>query len=314
MKTLKILFAIAIATSIASCGSSESNQNNGGEEALNGTIKIDGSSTVYPVSEAVAEEFRAEAPEVQVTIGSSGSGAGFKKFARGETDISDASRAIKESEINSCTDAGIQFTEVTVAYDGLAVFVNKDNDWISSMTVQDLKKLWQPESEGVLTRWNQLNPEWPDEEIHLFGPSTAHGTYDYFTEEIMGESGSSRSDYTACADYNVMVQGVSTDKYALGYVGLAYVESNADALKVVAIDNGNGPILPNKETVSQGTYVPLGRSLFMYVKTASMQRPEVKAFVNFYLDHAAELAEDVGYIKLPAEMYSQQKEKLNAAQ
>ncbi len=314
MKTLKILFAIAIATSIASCGSSESNQNNGGEEALNGTIKIDGSSTVYPISEAVAEEFRAEAPEVQVTIGSSGSGAGFKKFARGETDISDASRAIKESEINSCTDAGIQFTEVTVAYDGLAVFVNKDNDWISSMTVQDLKKLWQPESEGVLTRWNQLNPEWPDEEIHLFGPSTAHGTYDYFTEEIMGESGSSRSDYTACADYNVMVQGVSTDKYALGYVGLAYVESNADALKVVAIDNGNGPILPNKETVSQGTYVPLGRSLFMYVKTASMQRPEVKAFVNFYLDHAAELAEDVGYIKLPAEMYSQQKEKLNAAQ
>lgn len=312
MKTLKILFAIAIATSIASCGSNESNDNKGGEEALSGTIKIDGSSTVYPISEAVAEEFRAEAPDVKVTIGSSGSGAGFKKFARGETDISDASRAIKESEVAACKEAGIDFTEITVAYDGLAVFVNKDNDWLSSITVADLKKLWEPEAENVITRWNQLNPEWPDAEIHLFGPSTAHGTYDYFTEEIMGESGSSRSDYTACADYNVMVQGVSTDKYALGYVGLAFVESNADALKIVSVDNGNGPILPSKETVSQGTYTPLGRSLFMYIKNESMKRPEVKAFVNFYLDNAAELAEDVGYIKLPAEMYTQQKEQLNA--
>ncbi len=312
MKTLKILFAIAIATSIASCGSNESNDSNGGEEALSGTIMIDGSSTVYPISEAVAEEFRAEAPDVKVTIGSSGSGAGFKKFARGETDISDASRAIKESEVAACKEAGIDFTEITVAYDGLAVFVNKDNDWLSTITVADLKKLWEPEAEDVITRWNQLNPEWPDAEIHLFGPSTAHGTYDYFTEEIMGESGSSRSDYTACADYNVMVQGVSTDKYALGYVGLAFVESNADALKIVAVDNGNGPVLPSKETVSQGTYTPLGRSLYMYVKNESMKRPEVKAFVNFYLNNAAELAEDVGYIKLPAEMYKQQIEQLNA--
>lgn len=292
---------------VASCsGTNKSGDGEGAGNALSGNVLIDGSSTVYPLSEAVAEEFRAVAPEVRVTIGSSGTGAGFKKFARNETDISDASRAIKDIEKKTLKDAGIDYTEITVAYDGLAVFTNKANDWISSITVDQLKMIWEPAAEGKITRWNQINSNWPDEEIHLYGPSTAHGTYDYFTEEIVGESGASRGDYTAAADYNALIQGVSTDKYALGYVALAYVTENADKLNLLGVDNGNGPVIPNDVTVANGTYSPLSRPLFIYVKNSSLAKPEVKTFVDYYLKNAAKLSEDVGYIALPQKMYTDQ--------
>ncbi len=309
--TLALLLAAAAWTGACSGSSNQSNSNEN-EAQLSGTIKIDGSSTVYPVSEAVAEDFRDVQPDVRVTIGASGTGAGFKKFARGETDISDASRAIKDSEKQTLVDKGIEYLELTIAYDGLAIVVNRENDWLNTITVDQLRKIWEPESQGNVTRWNQVNPSWPDAEMHLFGPSTAHGTYDYFTEEIMGESGHSRGDFTACADYNVLVQGVGSDINALGYVGLAYYLENQDKLKLVAVDNGNGPVVPNDETVSNGTYSPLARSLYLYVKKSAAQRTEVAVFVTYYLEHAAELATEVGYIALPEEEYTRQLEAFRA--
>lgn len=309
----KAIFATTIMFAMISCGgnSETTEENTSNETALSGEIKIDGSSTVYPITEAVAEEYRSEAPDVKVTIGSSGSGAGFKKFIRKETDISDASRAIKDEEVASCKEAGIAFTEITVAYDGLAIIANKENDWLNDITTEELKKIWEPAAQGVITKWNQINSEWPNEEIHLYGPSTAHGTYDYFTEEINGESGASRGDFTACADYNVLVQGVSTDKYALGYVGLAFVEENADKLKLIGVDGGNGAVKPSAETVGNSTYSPLSRPLFIYVNNEALARPEVKSFVDYYINNAATLSKEVGYVALPAEKYEEQKNKLN---
>lgn len=284
-----------------SCGSGES-ENTTGEVVLSGSVSMDGSSTVYPLSEAIAEEFRSVAPEVQVSIGSSGSGAGFKKFARGESDISNASRAIKQKEIDACIEANILYHELRVALDGIAIVVNKDNDWIESITVDELKMIWSPDSK--VSKWSDIRAEWPNEDIDLFGPSTAHGTYDFFTEEIVGEAGASRSDYNAVSDYNVAVQGISNNKYALGYFGLAYYTENSDKLKLVAVDNGNGPVLPSLETVGDGSYSPLARPLFIYVNAASMNRPEVRTYVEFYLNHAAEMSKAVGYIPLPAEEYA----------
>lgn len=308
----KIILGVAIVFGFASCGGNteKTGEENSGEKTLSGDIKIDGSSTVFPITEAVAEEFRSEAANVKVTIGSSGSGAGFKKFIRKEIDISDASRGIKDKEVASCKEAGVDFTELTVAYDGLAIIANKENDWLSDITIEDLKKIWEPAAQEVITKWSQVNPEWPDEEIHLYGPSTAHGTYDYFTDEINGESGASRGDFTACADYNVLVQGVSTDKYALGYVGLAFVEENADKLKLIGVDSGTGAIKPTSETVGNGTYSPLSRPLFIYVNNEALNRVEVKTFVDFYMENAGELSKEVGYVALPAEKYEAEKNKL----
>ncbi len=307
MKTNSLLFA-ALVLIFSSCGGNK-NQHS---EKLNGTIKIDGSSTVYPITEAVAEEFRANEPNIQVTIGISGTGGGFKKFSRGETDISDASRPIKQKEIDNCKENGITYEKLVVAYDGLAVLINPDNDWVDHLTIDELKKLWEPAAQGVITKWSQLREGWPDEEIHLFGPGVASGTYDYFTEAVCGESGSSRGDFTASEDDNVLVQGIAGDKYGLGFFGLAYYEENMDKLKLVAIDGGNGPVEPSIETVSDGTYSPLSRPLFVYINCTAAKKAEVQQFVHFYLDNAASLSLDVGYVPLPADKYKTEKAKLNA--
>ena len=264
MKTNALLTLLLGATLIFSaCGSDKGKSSEGDSEQLSGSISIDGSSTVYPLSEAVAEEFRGEQPDVKVTIGSSGSGAGFKKFARGETDISDASRAIKESEVQACHDNNINFQEIRVALDGIAIVVNPENDWVETLTTEELKKIWEPNS--PVKQWSDIRPEWPKEDITLYGPSTAHGTYDFFTEEIVGESGASRPDYNAVADYNVAVQGISTDKYSLGYFGLAYYTENEGKLKLVPWIMAMARVYPSLETVGDGTYKPLARPLFIYV-------------------------------------------------
>lgn len=294
------LLTISTIVILAACGGNSSQKS----EKLSGDINIDGSSTVYPVTEAVAEEFRKEFPDVKVAIGSSGTGAGFKKFARGETDISDASRPIKEVEKKACEESNISYEELMVALDGISIMVNPENTWIDSITVDELKKIWEPESK--ITKWSDINPEWPAEDIHLYGPNTAHGTYDFFTEAILGEAGSSRTDYNAVADYNVGIQGISSDKYALGYFGLAYYEENKDKLKLVGVDNGNGAIKPSLETVKDGTYAPLSRPLFIYINSAAVKKNEVVKFVNYYIENAGELAKEVGYIPLPKSEYEEQ--------
>ena len=285
--------------------------------AAKGRIAIDGSSTVYPITEAVAEEFQKENPGVRVTVGISGTGGGFKRFGRGETDISDASRPIKPSEAELAGKNGVEYIELPVAFDGLAVMVNPQNTWCDHMTVAELKKLWEPAAQGKITRWNQIRPGWPDKEIHLFGPGTDSGTFDYFTEVICGKAQSSRGDFTSSEDDNVLVQGIASDRLALGYFGLAYYEHNKDRLKLVAINdgnpsNGNGPILPTSETVENGTYQPLARPIFIYVNKKSAARPEVEAFIRFYLENAPELSREVGYIPLPGEAYRSAAERFES--
>lgn len=283
-----------------------------GDTSLSGTIQIDGSSTVYPITEAVAEEFRAEAPNTKVTVGVSGTGGGMKKFTRGEIDIVNASRSITAAEDSLAKANNIAHMGFPVAYDGLTVVVHPENDWVNEITVSELKKIWEPAAQGTITRWNQIRPEWPDQEFRLYGPGVESGTYDYFTEAVVGKSHSSRGDYTASEDDNVLVQGVSTDPNALGFFGFAYYEENQNKLKVVPVDdqndsNGQGPILPSLETVKDGSYAPLSRPLFIYVNSKAAARPEVVQFVNFYLDNAGALSQEVGYIPLPTEKYQEQK-------
>ena len=267
-------------------------------------IKIDGSSTVYPITEAVAEEFqKAKKGTVKVTVGISGTGGGFKKFSRGETDISDASRPITQKEIEACKEAGIQYIELPVAYDGLAVMVNPKNTWVTSMTVAQLKRIWEPAAQGKVTKWSYVNSAWPDVPLKLYGPGVDSGTFDYFTEAIVGTSRASRGDFTASEDDNVLVQGIASDKGGLGYFGYAYYAENTDKLKLVAIDNGKGPVLPSEKTVMNGTYHPLSRPIFIYVNKKSAQRPEVKEFVEFYLKNAPTLVKQVKYIPLPDKAY-----------
>ena len=280
------------------------------EEAkgLEGEVKLDGSSTVYPISEAVAEDFKVTNPNVNVSVGESGTGGGFKKFMRAEIDISDASRPIKASEDSGCKTAGIEYIELPISYDGLAIVVNKENTWLNKITVKELKKMWEPAAQKKITKWNQINPQWPNDEIHLFGAGTQSGTFDYFTEAVVGKSKECRGDYTASEDDNVLVQGIAGDKNALGFFGLAYYEGNKDKLKLVAVDdekteNGDGGILPSKETVQNGTYQPLSRPLFIYVNKQATERAEVKAFAEFYIHNAAKLSEEVGYVALPAAAY-----------
>jgi len=304
---------MSLALVIGACGNKKEQKVAGSDAAkLTGSISIDGSSTVFPVTEAVAEEFRAVQPDVQVTIGVSGTGGGFQKFSRGETNISNASRPIKDKEIAACEENNITYLGLEVAYDGLAVVVNPENTWVDSFTVEELKKIWEPAAQGKIMKWNQIRPEWPNEEIHLYGPGVASGTFDYFTEAINGKSGSSRGDYTASEDDHVLVQGIAGDKYALGFFGLAYYEESKDKLSLIGVHNGTEVVKPTLETVSNGTYSPLSRPLFIYVNSTSMKQPEVIEFINFYLDNAAELSEDVGYIKLPTELYAKQKENFKA--
>ncbi|MBC8052221.1 MAG: PstS family phosphate ABC transporter substrate-binding protein [Sphingobacteriaceae bacterium] len=295
-----VLFIVLIAF-LASCGGGDSSKSSGDQK---GEIKIDGSSTVYPLSEAVSEEYRAAESGVRVTVGESGTGGGFKKFSRGEIDINDASRPITVEEIELCTQGGIEFIELPVAYDGLAVVVNKANTFVDHLTVAELKKIWEPEAQGKIKTWNQIRASFPNEPINLYGAGTASGTYDYFTEAIVGKAKSSRGDYNASEDDNVLVKGVSSDKNALGYFGLAYFENNSDKLKLVPISaDGKPGVLPTQETVSNGTYAPLSRPEFIYVNAKSADRPEVKSFIAFYLENAQTLAKEIGSVPLKAEVY-----------
>ena len=281
-------------------------------KAENKIIKIDGSSTIYPITEAVAEEFqKAKKGSIRVTVGISGTGGGFKKFCRGETDISDASRPILKKEIDVCKEQNIEYIELPVAYDGLAVMVNPKNTWVSSLTVADLKKMWEPAAQETIRKWNQVRPEWPNAPLKLFGPGADSGTFDYFTEAIAGKSKSSRGDFTASEDDNVLVQGIAGDKNALGYFGLAYYEENKSRLKVVPVVNPatNKEVTPSLQTVMDGTYSPLSRPLFIYINKASLSRPEVKEFVNYYLKNADKLTKQVKYVPLPENAYKLAQER-----
>jgi phosphate transport system substrate-binding protein len=271
-------------------------------------IEVDGSSTVYPITEAVAEEFQKLNPDVKVVVGISGTGGGFKRFGAGETAVSNASRPIKSKEVEVCKTNGVNYIELAVAYDGLAVMVNLENTWVDKLTVAELKMMWDPNSQQTITKWSQIRAGFPDKELRLFGPGTDSGTFDYFTEAVCGKAGACRGDFTASEDDNVLVQGVSSDSLALGYFGLAYYEQNKDKLKMIPIDdendkNGKGAILPSLETVRDGSYQPLSRPLYIYVNTQSMQKKEVAAFVEFYIKNAAKLSTEVGYIPLPDSMY-----------
>jgi phosphate transport system substrate-binding protein len=297
--------ALVSATTAAACGggSSESAASN----AAPAIIQLDGSSTVFPISEAVAEEFQKANPNIRVTVGISGTGGGFQKFCRGETDISDASRPIRPTEIETCQKAGIEYIELPIAYDGLAVVVNPKNTWATSVTVAELKTLWSPDAQGKVLRWNQVRSSWPNREVRLFGAGVDSGTYDYFTEAVVGKEGASRGDFTSSEDDNVLVQGVSSDELALGFLPFAYVEQNHDKLKLVPVDdgkaeNGSGPLAPSAETVRNGTYQPLSRPLFIYVAKKAAERPEVQKFVDAYFGASA-LIREVGYVELTPQIY-----------
>ena len=268
-----------------------------------GKIQIDGSSSVYPITEAVAEEYREQHADIRVTVGVSGTGGGFKKFARGETDISNASRPITKKEAAACKANNIAFIEIPIAYDGLAVVVSPSNDFVTHLTVAELKKIWEPAAQQKITSWNQVRQGFPDLPIRLYGAGTSSGTYDYFTEAIVGKAKSSRGDYTASEDDNVLVQGVASDKGGLGYFGLAYYLENKSKLKLVGIDAGSGPVFPSETSVSNGEYAPLSRPEFIYVNARSATNVIVKDFIKFYIDNAAVLVKEVGYVPLPAEVY-----------
>ena len=271
------------------------------------TVKIDGSSTVFPVTEAVAEDFqKAKKGTVRVTVGISGTGGGFKKFCRGETDISNASRPILKAEMEDCKKNGIEYMEMPIAYDALTVVINPKNAFIKSLSVAELKKIWEPAAQGKITHWNQVNPAWPNAPIKLFGAGSDSGTFDYFTEAITGKVKASRGDFTASEDDNVLVQGVQRDVNALGYFGFAYYAENRDKLKAVPImeKEGKPAVPPSMETVLNGTYQPLARPIFIYVNAKSAQKPEVREFVEFYNKNGEKLAREVKYVPLPAKAYT----------
>jgi len=300
---MKAVRMTLVVLALAACGGADAGDTAAGGDALSGMGTLDVSSTVFPISEAMAEEFQiAQGGAVRVTVGISGTGGGFKKFCGGETDISDASRPIKGSELELCRENGIEPIEIAVAWDGLTVVRNPANDWASCMTVDELKRIWQPGS--TITNWSQVRDGWPDQEIILYGPDTDSGTFDYFTEAIVGEGGASRDDYTASADDNVLVVGVTGDAPSLGYFGFAYYEESSDRLASVAVDNGNGCIAPSRETIEDGSYAPLSRPMFIYAKEQSLRRPEVAAFVKFYLENAPTLVPEVGYVPLGGTAYS----------
>ncbi|MCX7719281.1 MAG: PstS family phosphate ABC transporter substrate-binding protein [Candidatus Sumerlaeaceae bacterium] len=286
-----------------------------GLRAETDTIRVDGSSTVYPVTEAVAEEFQASTGgKFKVTVGISGTGGGFKKFGRGETDISNASRPILEQEIAECRKNGIEFIELPVAFDALTVMVNPQNTWVDKLTTDELKRMWEPQAQGKITNWKQIRDSFPDAPLKLYGAGADSGTFDYFTEAIMGKPKASRGDFTASEDDNVLVQGISTDKNAIGYFGYAYYAENKDKLKAVPIDAGKGPVAPTEETVINATYAPLSRPIFIYVSKKSLERPAVRQFVEFYLKNVADLAREVKYVPLPPSAYEKGLERLKAGE
>lgn len=271
------------------------------------TVKIDGSSTVFPIAEAAAEDFMKANSGTQVTVGVSGTGGGFKKFCAGEIDIANASRPIRSSEIDACKAKGVEYVTVEIAKDALTIVVNKDNTWLQEITTAELKKLWEPEAEKTITRWNEVNSSWPKEKIALFGPGSDSGTFDFFTAAIVGREDYSRADYTATEDDNIIVQGVARNVYALGYFGLAYYLENQDKLRAVKVNK----VMPSAETVNNGAYTPLARPLYMYVKKSSLSsNPQVRAFVEFSLENATELVAEVGYVPLPESRYTSALQRL----
>ena len=293
------------------CGGESAGGGDGGD-GLSGEIAVDGSSTVFPVTEAMAEEFMREHPGTRVTVNVSGTGGGFEKFCRGETDVSDASRPIKESEVEACSEAGIDFVEVPVGLDGITVTVHPENDWASCVTTAELEKIWRPNS--TVDRWSDVRDGWPDRELSLFGPGTASGTFDYFTEAVMGEEDASRSDYSASEDDNVILMGVGNNVGAMGYFGFAYYVENRGRVKALAVDDGDGCVEPNSENVEAGDYQPLSRPLFIYVKRSSYQNePVVREFVDFYLESATELVPQVGYVAFPQARYDSLQAELGGA-
>ncbi|ESA34815.1 phosphate binding protein [Leptolyngbya sp. Heron Island J] len=316
---------LALLTSLAACGGGSTTDTAdapaaGGTEVasggISGDVLIDGSSTVFPIAEAMSEEFSNVNPDVNVTVGVSGSGGGFKKFCAGETDISNASRPIKDEEIATCEEAGIAFIEVPIAFDGLTIVTNQANDWAQCLTVEQLNTMWSPDSEGTITNWNQVDPSFPDQELGLYGPGTDSGTFDYFTDEVNGEEGASRGDYTASEDDNIIVNGVTSDEGALGYFGYAYFEENSGSLKAVEIQNEAGDcVAPSTETIADGSYNPMSRPLFFYVKQESYDtKPQVKAYVDFMLgDKNGELVGDAGYVALPDEILAGAKARVDEA-
>lgn len=293
----KIIIPVMLLMLIA-CNSGDNKSDS--SSTLSGVVKVDGSSTVFPVTEAVAEEFGKVHPKVRVTVGISGTGGGFKKYCVGEIDINDASRTIKGKEIKVAKENNVEYIELPVAYDGLSVVMNKNNDFIDYLTVEELNSIWKFGSKMKL--WSDVRKGWPKEEIKLYGPGTDSGTFDYFKEAIIGKKNNIRSDFTKSEDDNVLVTGVSGSKYALGFFGYAYYAENKDKLKVVSIDGGKGPVSPTEKSINDGSYSPLSRPIFIYVNPESAKRPEVDAFVNFYLKNSSSLAGEVGYVALPDEL------------
>ena len=312
-RTLMTTLCCALAFAIAGCdntdtagnGSGTATKSGGGatgNSELAGEIEVDGSSTVYPITEAAAAAFKKQYGNVETTVGLSGTGGGFKRFTKGETDISDASRPIKKSEFDACKSAGVEFIELPVAYDGLTIVVNKDNDFVKQLTVDDLKKIFL--DEDTAKTWQDVNAEWPAEEIKIFAPGTDSGTFDYFKEVVAGKEGSFRQDLSASEDDNVLVQGVSGNKYAIGFFGASYYFENEDKLNSVMIVNPEGKAVgPTATTIEDGSYAPFSRPLFIYVNTSSLDKAQVEKFVEFYLDNAADFAQQVGYVALPEAVY-----------
>jgi phosphate transport system substrate-binding protein len=313
LRRSRLLVVLAtLALVLAACGSDDNGGS--GDGGLSGTITVDGSSTVAPLTLAAAELFGADNPDVQIPVGTSGTGGGFKKFCAGETDMSDASRPIKdddEAEGPACEENGIAYEAIQVANDGIALVVNKENDWAKCLTVEQLKKIWEPEAQDKVTNWNQVDPSFPDQKLALFGPGTASGTFDFFTDQINGEEGASRSDYNASEDDNVTVQGVEGDKGGLGYFGLSYYEQNQDKLSVVQVDAGEGCVTPSTDTVQDGSYAPLSRPLFIYPSDALLARPEGIAFVQFYVDNSADIATNALFVPMTSEQLAESKAEVD---
>ena len=299
-----------VIVTLAACGRSAQDARGGATAPGSGPslVSLDGSSTVFPISEAVAEEFQKAETSIRVTVGISGTGGGFQKFCRAEIDISDASRPISATEVEACKKSGVEYIELPVAYDGIAIAVNPKANWADKITTAELKTLWAPDAQGKVAKWSQVRKGWPDREIHLFGAGVDSGTYDYFTEAINGKAKASRGDFTSSEDDNVLVQGISSDELALGFLPFAYYEENASRLKLVPVDdekadNGAGPTLPSPETIKTGTYQPLSRPVFIYVSKKAADRPEVQKFVEFYIKNAEALVREVNYVGLGPEIY-----------
>ncbi|MFC9854849.1 PstS family phosphate ABC transporter substrate-binding protein [Streptomyces prasinus] len=310
-KTPVVLTAVAL-LAVSACGSAAAGPDgSGGEgEKPSGTVRVDGSSTVAPLSTVAAELFRAENAGVEVTVGTSGTGGGFDKFCHGETDISNASRAIEDVEASACKLKGVEYQELQVAGDGLSVVVGKDNDFVECLTVDQLRMIWQPGS--TIDNWNQVDAAFPDRELELFGPGTESGTFDYFTEAVNGEEGASRADYKVSEDDDLIVRGVAGSAGGMGYFGHSYYEENKDELKALAIDGGDGCVAPTVQNVQDGSYKPLARPLFIYPKVSSLEKPEVAAFIEYYVENNERIAEKANFVPLGAEQDAELREDLDA--